>query len=302
MLGRPTNNNALISIGVAVSETVFITSVYGGISVTYNIRFKKWKSMWVRGCGMYVRTDRDCIVCGIRGGTIHISDGYVCSSCMPIELMPDADNITLQRLLLFEKIHPCCVRCSEGNTSEDAVCSDFERSMLFTARTPGTLADELNRRFLTADSADLIVSFIKMSGVSLLFDSIRTFVRRNKLRIITTVYMGITESEALYELASLPNTEIRMELKSKSSPLHAKSMIFGSRDGNGTAYVGSANLTKSALTSGEEWVVKLREQDVPELVSDLKNAFNAMWNSGTLNKVTEANRADVERALQSYGR
>lgn len=251
---------------------------------------------------MYVRTDRDCIVCGIKEGTIHISDGFVCPSCMPIELMSCADSLTLQKLLLFEKINPCCVRCSEGNTSEGAACSDFERSMLFTARTSGTLADELNRRFLTADSADLIVSFIKMSGVSLLFDSIRSFVRRNKLRIITTAYMGITESEALYELASLPNTEIRMELKSKSSPLHAKSMIFGSRDGNGIAYVGSANLTKSALTSGEEWVVKLREQDVPELVSDLKNAFNVMWNSGTLNKITEANKADVERALQSYGR
>lgn len=253
---------------------------------------------------MYERSGHDCVICGSVSGTIVTADGFICPSCMPVDLIRNASKTTLQRIILYRRTHSDFISCSEEHNSDSQPSGneDFDRSMLFTAKTYGTLADELNRQFLSSSSADLIISFIKLSGTSLLIDSIKTMARHGKIRIITTAYMGVTEAEAIYELAALPNTEVRIELKTNDRPIHAKSMLFTRADGSDIAFVGSANFSKSALTSGEEWVVKLKGIDVPQIISDLKNAFEDMWNSSTLKKVITLNKADIEKALQSYGR
>ena len=93
-----------------------------------------------------------------------------------------------------------------------------------------------------------------------------------------------------------------MELNADRSRLHAKSFIFNRSDNRSVAFVGSANISKSALTSGEEWVVKLREQDVPEVIDDLRNSYEALWNSNNVKAVTAKNRAEIEAALERRGR
>jgi HKD family nuclease len=113
--------------------------------------------------------------------------------------------------------------------------------------------------------------------------------------------MGATEYEALNELFKLPNTEVRMELNAESTRLHAKSYIFNKPDGHSVAFVGSANISKAALTEGEEWVVKLFETDVPEVLLDLRTSYEALWNSGNVKPVSQRNRADIEYALERRG-
>ena len=177
-----------------------------------------------------------------------------------------------------------------------------DRSAAITNATPTILADELTAQIQSAESIDIVVSFIIQSGLSLLIGALTEFTRHGKLRVITTSYMGVTEYPALAELFSLPNTEVRMELNADRSRLHAKSFIFNRANKMSTAFVGSANISKSALTSGEEWVVKLREEDVPQVLEDLRKSYESLWKSSSVKTVTQKNRAEIEAALERRGK
>ena len=246
------------------------------------------------------KVSNPCIICRERAGSIHTRDGMVCDACMPRELLGQAGRLGIDRIILYTRTHADWVSCEAPEETCEGPTVSGDRSMAITLDDPIVLADELNSQIATAGSIDMVVSFIKMSGLNLLIDSLRDFTRRGRLRVITTAYMGATEYDALEELFSLPNTEVRMELDAESSRLHAKSFIFN-RDGTGTAYVGSANISKTALTSGEEWVVKLREQDVPMVMDDLRRGYEALWKSGHLKPVCSDNRAEIETALEKRG-
>lgn len=248
-----------------------------------------------------VRDRGVCMICNENAGTIRTADGLVCQHCMPQELFPRAERMTEQRIRSYCRSAPgwesCAgtVRYREGAEIED-------RSAAITGSTPTMLADELNAQIGTAESIDIVVSFIKQSGLCLILDGLTEFVSRGRLRVITTAYMGATEYEALDELFVLPNTEVRMELNAESTRLHAKSFIFNRSGGTGVAFVGSANISKVALTGGEEWVVKLREEDVPGVVGELRTSFEELWNSTGLKPVGRRNRAEVESALERRGK
>lgn len=250
----------------------------------------------------YGRNDRlTCIVCGERDGSIRTADGMVCRSCMPYDLLEDAEKIGKNRILGYCRTYPDWVSCDgRGVYIVDRKIED--RSAAITTFTPSTLDDELNAQIAESESIDVVVSFIKLSGLSLLMDTLRDFTCNGKLRVITTSYMGATEYAALDELFSLPNTEVRMELDAKESRLHAKSFIFNRCDGTSVAFVGSANISKSALTDGEEWVVKLYDRDVPQVIKELKDSFECLWTSRGIKPVTRKNRAEIERAIDSRGK
>ena len=252
--------------------------------------------------GRNQRDDRRiCIICEENAGTIQTIDGLVCPSCMPLELFPQAKNLRKHSIVTYHKANSEWKSCAGSVETFDK--GDIEdRSAAITTSTPTILADELIDQIRTAESIDIVVSFIILSGLSLLIGPLTEFTRHGKLRIVTTAYMGATEYSALVELFSLPNTEVRMELNADRSRLHAKSFIFNRSDNRSVAFVGSANISKSALTSGEEWVVKLREQDVPEVIDDLRNSYEALWNSNNVKAVTAKNRAEIEAALERRGR
>lgn len=173
-----------------------------------------------------------------------------------------------------------------------------DRSRVITTFDEIILKDELNKQASTAESIDIVVSFILCSGLNDLIDSLRMFTRHRKLRVITTSYMGATEYEALEQLVRLPNTEVKIELNSGDRRLHAKAFLFNRSGSASTAYVGSANISHSALTTGEEWEVKIREQDMKEAVDDVRSSFEGLWSSPLYTQVTLTNRALIEAALE----
>ena len=242
-----------------------------------------------------------CIICEERIGTIRTRDGMVCPACMPRDLLSQAPRLSESRIMSFRRAHRDYVPCesSEDRTRETMTSPD--RSMAITQSDDVILSNELNMMIRDSVSVDIVVSFIRMSGLSLLLDALAGFSRTGSMRIITTAYTGATEYEALAELFSLPNTEVRMELNADVSRLHAKCFIFRDAEGRETAYVGSANISRTALTSGEEWVVKLRGCDVPDVLADLHRGFESLWNSSGLKTVDARNRAEIEAALESRG-
>src|SRR5690606_32527717 len=126
-----------------------------------------------------------------------------------------------------------------------------------------------------------IVAFIRWSGLRLFEKALREFTEREgtSLRIITTTYMGATEAKSLEFLASLPNTEIKISYQTELERLHAKSYIFERNSGFDTAYIGSSNLSKSALTKGLEWNLRVTSKENPHIIQKAQATFEYYWNS-----------------------
>lgn len=169
-------------------------------------------------------------------------------------------------------------------TKQDIVrpLTGFRISNLFTGgQSKVPLNVEIERDIESADRISLIVSFLKLSGVNLIYDKLKKFCNHpdHKLRIITTTYCGVTEAKAVEQLASLPNTEIRISYNTMIERLHAKSYIFERNSGFSTAYIGSSNLSKSAQTDGLEWNIRVTNVENPHIIKTALATFNLYWNS-----------------------
>ena len=169
----------------------------------------------------------------------------------------------------------------EINKNQIRPRSSLSISSLFTGGNHSiVLSEELCREIQTADEIDFLVSFIKFSGLRLIYDSLQKFTLNGGiLRVICTTYMGATEPIAIEKLSALPNTEIRISYNTKSTRLHAKSYIFKRKTGFDTVYIGSSNLSKAATNDGMEWNVKLTNQDAPQIISTVHATFESYWNS-----------------------
>lgn len=153
-------------------------------------------------------------------------------------------------------------------------------SSLFTgAASEPQLFSELKREILSADSIDMLVSFVKMSGLNTIFDALETFTRRGgRLRLITTTYIGATDASAIDKIARLANTEIRICYDTQVTRLHAKAYIFYRATGYDTAYIGSSNLSRAALSTGREWNLKITRHDSPDTLAKIAATFETYWN------------------------
>jgi len=158
----------------------------------------------------------------------------------------------------------------------------FRTSNLFTGgQSKVPLISEIERDIESANSICLIVSFLKLSGINLIYDQLKRFCEHpdHKLRIITTTYCGVTDAKAVERLAALPNTEIRISYNTSIERLHAKAYIFERNSGFSTAYIGSSNLSKSAQTDGLEWNIRVTNVENPHIIKAALATFNLYWNS-----------------------
>jgi superfamily II DNA or RNA helicase len=179
-------------------------------------------------------------------------------------------------------------------TKIDAHFSDFDlhlkeitpytrltHSELFTGGNVGlSLESELKKEILSANRIDLLVSFIKFKGIIILERELQEFTKRGgKLRVITTTYMGASDYKAIQMLSKLENTEVKISYNTGNERLHAKAYLFYRDTGFHTGYIGSSNFSRSALTDGLEWNIKITTKEISHIIDKFQKTFDSYWQS-----------------------
>lgn len=152
-------------------------------------------------------------------------------------------------------------------------------SDLFTGSNVGiSLESEIKKEILSSNKICFLVSFIKWTGIRIFEKELRGFTESGgMLKIITTSYMGATDSKAVEFLSTLPNTEIKVSYNTENERLHAKAYLFHRNTGFHTAYIGSSNISRSALTTGLEWNLKVTTREVAHIIDKFQKTFESYW-------------------------
>ncbi len=177
--------------------------------------------------------------------------------------------------------------------------SRLTQSELFTGGNVGLSLDgELKKEIRSADRVDLLVSFIKWKAIVILKDALEEFTNRGgTLRVITTTYMGATDAKAIDELSKLKNTQIKVSYNTSNERLHAKAYLFYRNTGFHTGYIGSSNFSRSALTDGLEWNVKVTTSEIPHIIDKFQKTFESYWNNAEFERYEEGKYEQLHNAL-----
>nr|WP_313776924.1 DUF3427 domain-containing protein [Mycobacterium sp.] len=153
-----------------------------------------------------------------------------------------------------------------------------DAALMTNARNEPTLAAELRAELASADHVDLLCAFVKWHGLRLLERELTELRERGvPLRVITTTYIGATDAKALDRLVDEFGAEARINYDTNMTRLHAKAWLVRRNTGFHTAYVGSSNLSHSALVDGLEWNVRLSAIATPHLLEKFRATFDSYW-------------------------
>ena len=209
-----------------------------------------------------------------------------------IEEVADLQEV-LHRLMTLHGIDPADVTAARHakNARRGAFLGNWllaldagqrrDRSRIWTGPADRFI-EALEREFATCERASLAVAFGMASSLPLVGPALDGALRRGaRIRLLTSDTLDVTEPAFLDAmLARAPGLELRLHHEPGRS-FHPKAYLFEHPDGRRVAYLGSSNLSRSALVSGIEWNVRLQDTDAGWPVQDLLDRFEAMWQAPT---------------------
>jgi superfamily II DNA or RNA helicase/HKD family nuclease len=193
-----------------------------------------------------------------------------------VDLGPDApiDPGTVLRAVL--------ARLPDGKPEsiDEPLIPLLDTALLTNAPGEPRVGSQLLTEIHSADRIDLVMAFIRRSGIAPLRDALRKHCANGRmLRVLTTTYTGSTEERALEELREL-GADVRVSYDTTTTRLHAKAWLFHRLSDFSTAYIGSSNLTHSAQVNGLEWNVRVSAARNPDVTDKVAAVFESYWNNG----------------------
>lgn len=163
-----------------------------------------------------------------------------------------------------------------------------------------------------AESVDIIVSFLMESGVKMLIKELENALKRGaRVRILTGNYLGITQPSALYLIKSKLGESVDLRFyNEKGRSFHPKSYIFHYRDYS-EIYIGSSNISKSALTSGVEWNYRFSSHTDEKNYNKFYQAFEDLFENHSREKydgiwacasILHLNKAELSGVFEKMSR
>lgn len=178
-----------------------------------------------------------------------------------------------------------------------------EGALLTNARDEPGLGNELALEMESANEVDLLCAFVKFTGVTVLAPQFKMLAERGIApRVLTTTYMGATDRRALDVLVRDYGAQVKVRFEKASTRLHAKAWLFRRHSGFDTAYVGSSNLSRSALVDGLEWNVRLSSVAHAAQIAKFRTVFDSYWNQADFELYDpDADAEKLDRALEEAG-
>src|SRR5690606_27635930 len=147
----------------------------------------------------------------------------------------------------------------------------------------------IKRELARCARASVAVAYTMRSGVELREGAIRSAIQRGVgFRLLTTDYLGVTEPEALDRLVSAVAPDQVRLYQTDRVAFHPKVWIFEYLDGSGRAFVGSSNLSRSALLTGIEWNWAALDVDLTNGLAELLGEFDALYTDQRSKPLTKA--------------
>lgn len=178
-----------------------------------------------------------------------------------------------------EQLLHAVYQSSVGTPPKIPAASITPAALLTNAEKEASMSHEIKREILTADSVDLLLAFVKDSGISAIrkpLEHLREY--KIPLRVITSTYLGATSYKAINRLVNEFNAQVKIGYETNATRLHAKAWLFRRNSGFDTAYIGSSNLSSSALIDGIEWNVRATRTATPGVVKKFEAVFETYWN------------------------
>ncbi len=189
----------------------------------------------------------------------------------------DEDVLVPEGSLLVEARPPTATLLTPAETPRPHIALS-QSGLLVNGHRDYQIGAEVAREIASADRVALLCAFVRFAGLRLVKPALEALVARGgELRVIASVYTGSTEKRALDELVKLGG-KVKVSYETARTRLHAKAWLFQREAGLSTAYIGSSNLTHSALVEGLEWNVRVSQADNSNILERVAATFDQYWN------------------------
>ncbi len=187
------------------------------------------------------------------------------------------------------------------------------------ANHPGnTMGDVIGEELENADSFDMSVAFVSAEAVKSLFEDFKSSAERSgsaqRSRLITSTKNHFNTPAAFWDLLRLKHvtgvdvriwnggTDRSAHSGAQGQPFHPKGYVFARHLEDGSRYynlyVGSSNLTQTALNTQREWNLKVSSLEGGELVDQIQSEMESQLADSE--PLTEAWITQYEEDFQRY--
>ncbi|MCX6053637.1 MAG: DEAD/DEAH box helicase [Chloroflexi bacterium] len=148
----------------------------------------------------------------------------------------------------------------------------------------------LERELKNCDEFWFSVAFVTTSGLATIINRLKELEEKNvKGKILTSQYLNFTQPEALRRIKNFKNIELKIATEGS---FHAKGYLFRKGE-NFNLIIGSSNLTADALTSNQEWNLKVTATSKSELLTQALKEFKQSFSNAA--EVTDEFLASYEQ-------